>query len=216
MCVLIGIRMQIILLTSIVSIVVVNSNNKSVTLPKTGNHLRRNSPFETCAGTNRITLTQMGRMTKMATALLSECAFKIISSTHYVWSPDVADCIPLMLHKICYAFRIGYELYSDRPGHLPNEYSRNGTLIYNILNKMLNSYADESIYGPTLCCENPTLKRTSCFPKKPVSDLLQLFLDCGRQSMKNALPEYYEEITAGSVFGTRKLLSSGVLKFMLG
>lgn len=206
-------NIQFIILSSMAASAV---ENVSMVMPKTGSLGKKTGPFEVCMGTNRVTKASLGKVAKIATSLLAECAFKVISSTHYVWGPDVVDCIPPMVKTFCYAFRVAYDYVSDRPGHIPPEVARNGSVLLDIVSNLLHAYGNEHILGPNICCRNKELKRTSCFPRKPIHDFFTVFLNCGKQSYRNSLPEYFEEITAGAVFGTKKLLNSGVMKFMLG
>lgn len=121
-----------------------------------------------------------------------------------------------MLDRFCIGSRVAYEVVSDRPGHLPPEYARNSSQLIDFILKYIALFGNEAVGEPTKCCRNQQLNRTSCFPRKPIFEFVYMFAQCGRQSVKNQLPEYFEEMTSGGVFGTKKLLNSGVLKFMLG
>lgn len=190
--------------------------NSTLTSPQIGAHSKEHTPFEPCLGTNKLTAARRGRAVKLSTNILSECGFKIVSSTHYVWHASVVDCIPFTLKRFCLIYRVAYDFYSDRPGHLPSRIARQSSIVFEIVEKILRLYGDEDVFGTKICCENLPLNRTSCFPRKPMMEFLRLFFNCGRQSVKNVLPDLYEEMTAGAIFGTRKLMHSGVLKFMLG
>lgn len=174
------------------------------------------TPFQPCRPVNKVTRVAKIQTARVVTKSLSACGFKVINSARLPFGSYMLDCYPKMMHKFCVILRLGYELVSDRNGHLPLEIQRNASVIYQMLLNSLHIYATDFSVSAIDCCPNAVNGSKSCYQKAAIGDLLQPMALCLRKSMNDALPEYFEETTYAADFALQKIKNNGLIKYLMG
>lgn len=172
--------------------------------------------FRPCALGNNMTNAMKSRMAKTATSFIRACGFKFITSNRFTWGPQLLDCAPRLAYLLCLFARVGYEPFTDRPGHLPPRISRNATLPYNLLFRVLEIFGKDFSVSSLLCGRNQQHNRTTCYPKSHYKEFLLDMLTCSRSTLKNTLPESLDEYVFYVTYGVQKLIDSGIVKYFMG